>query len=139
VQQSGPHTFTITACNADSSLCSTQAFTLTVRAPVVNAPNKAPAGDGLIGGVPLLTTPGSALQWTASGFAPGAPVTLAFYPALTYRNPVTVGVYYADKNGDVTLTGPAPNGSGIQYVLAAGYANNGTIRYLTGQTRLMAP
>lgn len=137
----GTFEFMLTATNEYTAIPAllatrTQDFTITVSEPTVTLPQSAPTSDGLLAGVSILTGAGSPVTWTGSGYAPHAMVTVGMYPTSTYTNPVPVGMYTADASGTVTITGPVPNVSGLYEVVAAGYAADGRVRYLTGQTNV---
>lgn len=116
-----------------------QAYTIDVSAPVPAAPvpNNAPASEGLITGVNIITPQGSTVNWTASGYAPGAPVTFAIYNAQTYKKQFVLPTVTANSNGTATYTGPVPYTTGIKYVAAIGYKSNGKVLHMTAQTRFM--
>lgn len=137
VSASGDNWIYITACNNNNTLCHYEWYDLFVQAPNAPMPYNAPTSDGLLSGVNIITTPGSTVNWSGSGYAPYAPVTLDIYNAQTYHKQFTVTTKTADANGNVTFHVIVPNTTGIKYVAAGGYKSNGTVQYLTGQTRFM--
>lgn len=134
----GPNYVTLQASNGDFSATRDETFVVFVQAPVVTLPSQAPTSQGLVEGVQTTTAPNSAVSWSGLGFAAGARVTVGVYPSSTYADPVVMGRYYANGAGYVLITGPTPAVSGVQYVVAAGYASDGSILYLTGQTNFMS-
>lgn len=98
-------------------------------------PNRQPVADGMLSGVSFRIAPGSTITVTGTGFGAWSRVAIALYPASTYRHPIPLATVSADRSGTVTATITIPsNVRGVQSVLAAGAAPNGTTRYLATQT-----
>jgi large repetitive protein len=111
----------------------TQNFTLLVKPPAsVPLPKNLPSSNGTLGGVPATTTKGQVLHLSGSGFAPGAQITIGYYPG-----PVTLTnssfTVYASTTGSFTANITASVLGNHTYV-AAGTGSNGNNRFLEAAT-----
>jgi hypothetical protein len=131
----GNYPITLTATNGIDP-DTVQILTVTVAAASpVPLPSVAPPGSGALVGVPTTSHPRESFSATASGFAPGAPITWAIYS--TAR---TLTTSVADANGDATARLTIPAGlSGLHTIVAAGIAPDGSPLFVTATTTVIAP
>jgi len=131
-------TFKITLTATNSVGYTTQAFTITVQPPsAVPLPKNLPGSNGTLGGVPTSTTKGQVLHLSGGGFAPGAPITIGYYPGpVTLTNSSTFKVY-ASTTGTFTAT-ITVTALGSHTYVAAGTGANASPRYLEAATNTVA-
>ena len=131
----GEYPITLTASNGvvpDAM----QTLTLTVAAAVaVPLPLVPPAGGDGVSGVPANTNPGQSFTATASGFAPGAPITWGIY-----SSPRTLANTVADSTGTATAVLTIPAGfQGLHTIVATGIAPDGSSLVVSITTIVATP
>ncbi|MFL6161772.1 MAG: beta strand repeat-containing protein [Jatrophihabitantaceae bacterium] len=119
-------TFSLTLTATNSVGHTTQSFTLRVQPPAaVSLPKNLPPSNGTLGGVPATTTLGQLVHLTGGGFAPGAPITIGYYPGpvtlLTNVKASVTGTFTADIRMNVL---------GNHTFVASGTGSNGSARFL---------
>ncbi|HTZ45432.1 MAG TPA: putative Ig domain-containing protein, partial [Jatrophihabitans sp.] len=125
----GTYHLTIAASNGTVGTGS-QAFTLVVtHAGGVGLPGQQPPSSGTLQGLPQHTQPGQLVTVSGSGFAPGAPITIALYPSRIVLARAT-----AAADGTFTATFRLPTVTGTQTLVAAGIGTDGKVRYLEAGT-----
>lgn len=132
----GDYPITLTASNGINP-DTVQTLTITVAdAPPVALPLVLPLGGGAaIGGVPRIMHSGQSFTATASGFAPGAPITWG-----VYSTPRILTTSVADANGNATAQLAVPVGfAGAHIVVASGIAVDGSPLFATAATTIIAP
>jgi hypothetical protein len=122
-------TFALTFTATNPVGTATQAFSLIVQPPgAVPLPSTLPPSNGTLSGLNAPIYSQSSYTVSGSGYAPGAPITIGYYPG-----PVTVTTTNASATGTFSaiLTMPAP---GTYTYVAAGADPNGNPRYLEATT-----
>jgi len=105
-----------------------------VPAAAVALPALVPLADQL-NGVPSQVAPGQVLHVSGAGFAPFATVTVGFY-----STPRVIGSVTADASGAFEAMVTVPDDArGAHTVVAAALAPDGSARYLSGATTVVAP
>jgi hypothetical protein len=130
----GDYPVTLTASNGVApGTVQTLIITIAGASPVP-LPPVAPTGGG-ISGVPAVSHPGHSFTASATGFAPGAPITWGIYSA---GRVLTTSV--ADSSGDATarLTIPAAF-AGVHTIVVTGIAPDGSSRVLSATTTVITP
>lgn len=101
-------------------------------------PYHAPAAQGSLAGLSIVTQSQSCVTLSGNGFAADAPVNFGTYPADTYTNPTALGLATADGTGAVSLYTCFPASvHGIQYVVAYGQNPKAKPHTDASQTRVM--
>jgi hypothetical protein len=125
------YSLTFTATNSVGT--ATQKFTLVVQSPsAVPLPKNLPSSNGTLQGVPAQTTKGQLLHVSGGGFAPGAPITIGYYPGpvtLTNSNFTVFASSTGTFAADITVTA-----TGSHTYVAAGTGSNGKSRFLEATT-----
>ncbi|HJQ03232.1 MAG TPA: putative Ig domain-containing protein [Jatrophihabitans sp.] len=122
---------TFTATNSVGHV--TQSATVLVVPPgAVSLPKNLPSSNGTLGGVPASTTRGQVLHLSGDGFAPGAPITIGYYPGPVTLTNNTFKVF-ASSTGSFTADITVTVTGNLTYV-AAGTGSNGNSRFLEAAT-----
>jgi hypothetical protein len=131
----GDDPITLTASNGVAP-DTVQTLILTVAdANAVPLPLTPPVGGGVITGVPAATHPGESFTATASGFAPGAPITWGIY-----SSPQNLASTIADSSGMASAQVTIPAGFvGVHTVVAIGVAPDGSSLADSATTTVTSP
>ncbi|HEX4443355.1 MAG TPA: putative Ig domain-containing protein [Galbitalea sp.] len=132
---SGSFPITLTASNTVAP-DTVQTLTIVVTdAAAVPLPLVLPGSGGSLTGVPVTSHPGGSFTASATGFAPGAPITWGIY-----STPHRLATSVADPSGDATATLAIPGGfAGAHIVVATGIAPDGTPLIATAGTTVLRP
>jgi predicted secreted protein len=113
-----------------------QTLTLSVTdAPAVPLPLTPPVGGGALDGVPAQSHPRESFTASATGFAPGAPITWGIYSSA-----LTLASSFADSAGNASAQLTIPAGfAGLHTIVASGLAPNGSAYILSASTTVATP
>ncbi|HEU5269298.1 MAG TPA: putative Ig domain-containing protein [Jatrophihabitans sp.] len=119
-------TFSLTFTATNSVGYSTQKFTLSVEPKSsVPLPKSLPASNGTLQGVPATTTLSQLVTVSGGGYAPGAPITIGYYPG-----PVTLMTNVGASSTGTFSASVRMSVLGPHTFVASGIGSNGSARYL---------